>query len=379
MNYNWIAEKTFGRFAAEKLKSICGILNFKDEEINAALNIFNLMAGSWSDLTIGTKPRWFSDITDDSTPFEFSLSLNGEKPVLRFLTDNLSESNTLESSWAVGCKLNEKLEQDFGASIARFKQIKAIFEPHNPQALFAMWHGVDLERGRQPKFKLYLNPQCRGINEAPVVVEKALQQLGFTKAWHCISQFALQRGEQDELKYCSLDLSHSTNARFKVYVAHKNATVKDLEAVLAANSYHEHGEVIDFCRATNDQEGVFTTHPVISCFAFTTEDEIHPFSSTLHIPIRFYASNDEIAMQKSHRILSPHDTSINKQVISCVADRPLAADTGIQTYFALKRQQHKKSITVYIAPETYKLTSSPILGDSPTNNNEGLVAVNAVV
>lgn len=379
MNYNWIAEKTFGILASEKLKSICSILNFKDEEINATLNIFNLMAGSWSDLKIGTKPRWFSDITDDSTPFEFSLSLNGKKPVLRFLTDNLSESNTLESSWKVGCKLNEKLEQHFGASLARFKQIQDIFEPHNPQALFAMWHAVDLELGSQPKFKLYLNPQCRGIKQAPFIVEKALQNLGFTKAWHCISQFALQRGEQDEIKYFSLDLSHSTDARFKVYVAHKNATVENLEAVLAANPYHEYGEAIDFCRATNDQKDSFTTHPVISCFAFTTDDEMHPFSTTLHIPIRYYASNDEIAMQKSYHILSPQEAFINKQVISCVADRPLAAGTGIQTYFALKRQKNKKSITVYIAPETYKLISSSTLGDSPTNNNEGLIAVKAVV
>ncbi|BAZ30339.1 hypothetical protein NIES4074_27950 [Cylindrospermum sp. NIES-4074] len=358
MNYNWIAEKTFGLFASEKLKSICGILNFKEQEINATLNIFNLMAGSWSDLTIGTKPRWFSDITEDSTPFEFSLSLNGEKPVLRFLTDNLSELNTLESSWALGCKLNEELEKRFGASIARFKQIKDIFAPDDPQALFAMWHAVDLEQGRQPKFKLYLNPQCRGIKQAPALVEKALHYLGFTKAWHCISQFALQRGEQDELKYFSLDLSYSKDARFKVYVVHKNATIKNLADVLAGNPYHEHGEVIEFCRATNGQQSSFTNRPVVSSFAFTNDDETHPFSTTLHVPIQFYVSNDEIAIQKSNHILSPQEAAINKQVISCVADRPLAAGTGIQTYLSLKRQQNKKSITSYIAPETYKLISS---------------------
>jgi DMATS type aromatic prenyltransferase len=375
MNYHWISEKTFGEFISEKIKSVCRVLNFKDEEINSTLKIFNLMAGSWKDLNIGTESRWFSDVTDDFTPFEFSLSLSHKQPILRFLSDNLSQPYTLESSWNIGCKLNEELERSFGACIARFQQIKHLFEPHNPQAFFAIWHAVDLELGRQPKFKLYLNPQCRGVKQASAIVEEALQRLGFTQAWNCISQFALQDEEQDQIKYFSLDLSHGTDARVKVYVVHKNATAKKLETVLAANPYHEYGEIIEFCRTITEQEGPFTTRPVISCFAFTTDNEMYPLSSTLHLPIRFYLNNDEIARQKISHILSPQNAAIHEQIISCIADRHLVDSSGIQTYCAFKRKKSKKSNTIYIAPETYKLISFNKLINKAVNNYQSQIAV----
>ncbi|BAT53263.1 hypothetical protein NOS3756_22220 [Nostoc sp. NIES-3756] len=369
MNHHNIAENTFAAFISDKITSICRVLNFQHKDINNTLEIFNLMAAPWGDLNIGQQSRWVSDITDDFTPFEFSLSLNNKKPVLRFLIDNLIKPYTLESSWNLGCTLNEELASRFGASIARFQEIKDLFEPHNPDALFAIWHAVDLELDCQPKFKIYINPQCRGIKQAPAIVEEALQRLGFTQAWSCISQFALQRGEQDEIKYFSLDLSHSANARVKVYVAHKNATLGNIEAVLAANPYYEQGEIIEFCRTIAEQEGPFTTRPLVSCFAFTTDNEMYPLSSTLHLPVSFYLKNDEIAKQKISHILSPQDAVIHEQVISCVADRPLNMGTGIQSYFSFKRQKMNKSITVYIAPETYRLTSFDKLANRHMNIN----------
>ncbi len=356
MKHNWTTAQTFKAFGAAKLTSLCSTLGF-EAETALVLRLFDTLIAPWSERLIGSVPTWTSDITDDHTPFEFSLAFDGIQPELRLLIEAQGNPTTLVSSWAAALDVNECLNREFGVSLEQFKCVKDLFEPHDPQAKFSLWHSFCLKRGADPKFKLYLNPQARGPRLAAALVEEALERLGFTQAWHFLSEVALRSQERDELVYFSLDLSACRQARVKVYIAHRNATAGEVEEVLASGPQYVPGDARMFCQVMTGGEGPFDARPLVTCFAFTADNDARPFSATLHLPIRCYVDNDRVAMQRICDFLTPQDSKAYEQAISIIAGRPLKAGVGIQAYTSFRRQGNRRLTTIYLSPEAYEVTA----------------------
>jgi DMATS type aromatic prenyltransferase len=347
------ASQTFHAFGSAKLSAMCRAVGFAEADARTVLKFFRLLTSPWGERLIGTKPSWASDITDDHSPYELSLALDGQTPEVRFLVEAQDEPTTLQSSWEEGLALCERLHDEAGITLERLHRVRELFEPRSPEASFSLWHAFGLKAGGKPDFKVYLNPMARGPGQESALIQEALDRLGFTGSWRFISREVMRRGAKDRIVYFSLDLSAGPAARVKLYVAHQDATVEDLEAVLSRGREYVPGEPRTFCRALSGGEGPFTARPPLTCFAFTSDDATRPFSSTLHFPLRAYVEDDLHSVRAIRHVLEPRDLRLFEQVMAAIADRPLEAGRGLVQWASLRHQRGQARTTFYLAPEAY--------------------------
>jgi hypothetical protein len=242
-----------------------------------------------------------------------------------------------------------QLAQRFGASLARARRVAPIFEPKINGLTFAMWHAASL-RTATPGFRIYVNPLARGRSHAMPSVVAALETLGMAGAAAWLSS-RFPRGEHSPL-YFSVDLSDGPAARCKVYLAHPAATAERLDSLIAGIGGHEPGDIRAFCREMTGTTGPWARRPPLTCLAFR-EGCARPYTVTFHIPIRCYAPNDEVALERISGQLTPGDAVAYGRAVRRLARGPLDRTSGIQTYASVRREDGRKRMTIYLSPEAY--------------------------
>lgn len=313
-------------------------------------DLFKIMVAPWGDTCLPARPLWPSDITDDHTPFEFSVAFSQARSELRILVEAQGASPTLASTMAAGLALNQTLAAR-GADLERFRAVEDLFFPGDPVGKFVLWHAASLVPGEAPSFRVYLNPQVQGVARSYALVEEAMHRLGLKDAFPELAAGARRSPTRDELRYFSLDLSADSRARVKVYVYHHDATIDDLESAHSVARNHEPGAVAELCEiiaGTRDR----LPRSAATCFAFV-QGEKAP-TATLHLPIRFYAENDAVARRRVEDYLARKQIppAPYRQVLEAVANRPLEAGSGLQTYASLRLGPSPR-VTVYLAPEVF--------------------------
>ena len=345
--------------ALDRLATLGRALGYNAEEMRTAASIFERLAVPWGEHSLAGGPPFGSDITDDHTPFEFSLAIDGATPELRFLTEAQAEQPDISSNWAAALALNEELARHFAIDLGRLAVVEDLFAPSGHCPRFALWHAVCLPRGRAPEFKIYLNPQAHGKTHASEVVREALARLGFGAASLPVL------GPEDELCYFSLDLSAAPRARVKIYIAHQRATLARIEAAVSVACDYQPGRATAFCQAMSDARSSFEARPVLTCLSFVSGNT-RATSATVHFPVRSYAANDQVVKERLRSYLSEPSALLYEQAIEAFAHRPLADHSGIQTYVSLRLQRERDRVTVYLAPELYtartrRLSRPPLL------------------
>ena len=349
MKLNSSHTQSFSEYGIERLRALCRGLSFNARREEEAMRLLQRFLTRWGDTQIGRTPRWPSDITDDHSPFEFSLAMDGREPELRILVEAQGHRPGLMANWEAGRALSKALAEEFGMPLDRLDAIEYLFSPTDPSAKFAVWHAVSLRADTAPEFKIYLNPQAQGRENSGSVIESALSRLGFSDAVVPNSGRAL-----DEIKYVSLDLSRRADARIKLYAAHHNASGEDIEAALAPARYHVPGEATDFCTHMAGGLGPYSGLPVQTCLAYATNQEA-PLMGTVHFPVRAYAENDEIVRDRILQYLGEPTERIYSNVMENFANRPLDQGVGMQTYASLRQQKGGSRVTVYLSPEMYSV------------------------
>jgi DMATS type aromatic prenyltransferase len=345
---------TFQEFGTGRLQSLCEAVGYGPAEIQTVQRFFTVMSSPWGSQRIGTAPAWRSDITDDNTPYEFSLALEGDRPEVRFLIEAQNSPTTLQSTWDDGLALNERLNQEFGIPLERFNLVKDLFEPRNPAARYALWHAFCLKAGGKPAVKVYLNPAAQGPEKSNMVIKEALERLGFANAWRFISEVAMRRGSKDKLIYFSLDLSAARAARIKIYIAHQDATADDVEAIMSQAKEYVPGEAYSYYRNMLGSEGGYQVpRSTQTCLAFTSDDDARPYSVTLYVPVRCYAKNDKDAMDRIQTVLEPSRFAVLDRAVQAVARRPLESGVGLIQWASMRRESGKPRMTFYLATEAY--------------------------
>ena len=362
-------EKLLPKFSAveagiEKLTALCHAVGMKDKTAEIT-NIFRAMTVSWGDRSIGDKSAWQSDLSDDFSPFEFSIAFKENRAELRILLEAQGTEPTLQSNWQAGLNLNQYLTENFNVSLDRFRQIEDLFVPTNPNAKLGMWHSACFYPDKQPAFKLYLSPHSKGTSLAAAVVEESLVRLGFAHAWSTLAETAAQRGpDKDEFAYFSLDLSaNSQSSRTKVYLRHYDAKVEDLEQALSAASNYVAGEVTKFCQVMVAGQNSFSAKPATTCFSFVEGDDRTPSGATFYLPISNYAADDRVVRDCIDRYFSQHDlpVAIYDSAIQAFAARPLEAGIGMHSYISLRQEKNQRAVTVYLNPEVNAVRSAQTL------------------
>jgi DMATS type aromatic prenyltransferase len=348
-----IPTQTYVECGVEKLTALANAVGLNDK-IEQIVQIFLALTSSWGDRQVGEISTWQSDVSDDCAPFEFSIALDPQQTELRVLVEAQGSDPNLQSNWQAGVDLNHHLAEKFNVSLDRFEQIADLFIPTNPEAKFSMWHAVCFYPDKEPAFKLYLNPQAQEKSRSAAIVEESLVRLGFTHAWPTLAETAAQRGpDKDEFVYFSLDLATHDRARVKVYLRHHDATPAELESALSAARNYVPGDAIEFCQAMAEGQTSFSAKPAISAFSWVEGDDTTPSSSTLHLPISNYATDDRVVcdLLDLYFIQNGFPVSTYQSAIQAFATRPLETGVGLHSYTSLRREQQQKRVTLYLNPE----------------------------
>jgi DMATS type aromatic prenyltransferase len=348
-----IPTKTYVEVGIEKLTALCESLGM-NAKLAEVIEIFRAMTISWSDRQIGESVEWPSDVSDDGSPFEFSIALDPDKVELRVLVEAQGKDPNLQSNWQAGLDLNQYLATHYNVSLDRFAQIADLFVPTNADAKFSMWHSACFYPDKPSAFKLYLNPQSQQQSRSAAIVEESLVRLGFTHAWPTLAETAAQRGpDKDEFVYFSLDLAAHTHARVKVYLRHHDATPAELESALSAARNYVPGDAIEFCQAMAPGQTSFSAKPAISAFSWVDGDNVTPSSSTLHIPISNYAIDDRAVCDRLDLYFIEHGLPVStyQAVIRSLPTRQLEKGVGMHSYTSLRREQQQRRVTLYLNPE----------------------------
>src|SRR6185436_18374296 len=120
---------TYFTHAVGRLQAISEAFSIDPARQEISGRILRTCMESWNFTPVGATPKVLSDITDDHTPFEFSLSFRPNLVDVRFLVEAQPEAPTIGSRWKAGIELLESLERDFGCDISLFRELEDLFEP----------------------------------------------------------------------------------------------------------------------------------------------------------------------------------------------------------------------------------------------------------
>jgi hypothetical protein len=336
----------------------------QEEKLAGAVQVANLLGRGWSDESTAAGPLWPSDITDDHTPFEFSLALNGRSETLRILTepqDPLKPS--LSASWSMAHEIHDELARHWGARLEAYEQVADLFAPTpGASGKFSIWHSAMLGQPRKPDFKVYLNPAIHGSADASRVLDEALHRLGLRELWRDLARNVLRRNELDQPIYFSLDLSDQEDARAKIYIAHRSATTRDVSRALSQSPGFGSTSVSRWLHELLGGPGPFMDRPPITCFALR-RGSLDMHSTTLHLPVRCYLAEDFEIARRVCGFLGFAQRVRYMRALTGLAERPLENGSGLQTYVSLRASPGRQAVTVYLAPQVY--SGKPLRAQEP--------------
>ncbi|HEX8110344.1 MAG TPA: iron-containing redox enzyme family protein, partial [Kofleriaceae bacterium] len=216
-----------------------------------------------------------------------------------------------------------------------------------------MWYAVVFRPDHAPAWKAYLDLRAQGSERARAVLEEALDRLGLGAAYPRLMREAGARDLLDELVYFSLDLAEDERARVKVYFRHYQATIGDLERVIAGAGGAEPGDIGAFCTTVLGHSGPYRARPLVSCWAFTGGE---PSGATLYAPIAYYVRDDAEARARILRWMDcvEIDPDGYERALAAFARRSLESGVGMHSYVSFKRDRGLPRVTAYLAPEAYR-------------------------
>lgn len=296
-----------------------------------------------------------SDVCDDHTPFEFSVSVDARGHQLRVLAETVGAEPTLGSTDAACVAMTQQLARRLRLHLGRLHDVEDLFTSASPAGSFTRWHALEYYPDGRVAVKIYLNPQLGGPQQAREVIEAALHRVGRADAWKHFESRAT-RGEADEVKYFSLDLDARPNSRVKVYVRHHDLTCEELEAYLDGSRGHLPGSAAYFCRAMLGDRARFDRKPVFSCMSWV--DGVEDPKTTTYAPVAGYVRDDADARARVVAFMRARglDAQVYGNALAAFAERPLESGVGMQSYVSLRWDDGAPRITAYLSPEAYRVT-----------------------
>ena len=343
---------TYREFGLNKLDSLLEGLGLGGQS-EKATQLFDLLTESFSFFPLGAAPLWPSDITDDGTPFEFSVAFSGGEPSVRILAEAQRPPFNHESAWQAALAVNERLSTLPGVDLERFAKIAALFEPQvGTPARFGLWHAGELRRDGSLAFKAYLNPRVAGADHAPALVREALECLDAGYVWR---RMAGHLNAKTEVLYLALDLLAGRDARVKLYVAHPGASSSDIDALTTHAPGYAPGRARTWVEALTGTSGPFDARPIMICHAFRAAAQ--PAELTIHVPTRCYVDHDAEAMQRTSSVLGAERAAHFTSGVQAMARRPLETGRSMISYVSLRPEGAGVRVTTYLALEAFAIAA----------------------
>jgi Tryptophan dimethylallyltransferase len=306
-------------------------------------------------------PPWPSGISDDHTPVEFSVAYTeGEPPSLRILGEALGSPPGAPTNLSAASTFLDTQVRRFGLSMRRWERVRELFATAQPQGEFALWFSLVFRTGRRPEFKVYVNPEVRGVERAPDLVAEALHRLGLGRSFRTMLDQAVRPGELgrgDRLTFFALDLHDGPHARVKLYLTHHGAAVGDVVRAASAVPGVDVVKLAEFCAAAGGGGGPFGGRPLVGSYTLTAGAD-KPVGYSIYVPIRSYVADDEEARDRVVGLLGRYgfDGAGLDRALTAVTRRSLRGGVGLIAHVSLRLGPPRPGVTVYLSAEAYRVS-----------------------
>lgn len=346
-------EQTLRELARDKLIRLGRAAGMASTTIESAVKLFFEMSQDWGEVLPGEQPPWPNDISDDGTPFEFSVAVSNVETELRILLEAQRHPWSSRSSYEAGCALHDRLANKGIISTERFDAIASLFRPRaHDHARFSLWHAAVVRAGKAPLVKAYLNPEVHGPVRANALVREALSEVGLRSTWRYVKD-VLGRAPTGRMRYFALDLDASRAARVKIYIS--ATTANEVEAQLVGCANVQPGQATEWLRLLTHSSGPFSSRPILTCFAFTDDGQAPV--ATVHVPVRCYVDEDQEALDRLRRVTKGEAQRRMVRAVTQSSLRPLHTGRGLVTYISLREQAEGTRVTAYFAQELYAIAA----------------------
>ncbi|KAK4870591.1 hypothetical protein LT330_004939 [Penicillium expansum] len=360
VNRNYISEATR---QVTRLSEAIGQDEVTREKL---LHALNLSGGEWCQNAIQQKlntSAWVSDVSNDHSPFEYSLALSQETGAseLRFLIEAQPEENSIAALQESTSRLTDNIATEYGptkVALDRLNLVQDLFLPSDAEGNLASWHSFATSNTLE-KWKIYLNPLASGRENAFNVTREALGRLGLARSWKLLE--SIMTSDNYPI-YFSLGLSpNPEDAEVKVYVAHRGASatqIAEKHVKMDPNS-SVHAIELFYSIMAGGSLGPYRGKPGLSCFHFKNEDPSRPAARTVLYPMDSYVANDAEAQERIETYMDAISApqlyrERYRNAISAVQRRPLETGRGIHSWVSMKEKLNgKRSNTFYLSAELY--------------------------
>ncbi|MDU0292200.1 tryptophan dimethylallyltransferase family protein, partial [Saccharothrix longispora] len=308
------------------------------------------LLGPSAALPAGGPGRWCSDVSDDHSPVEYSISFEaGRAPQLRLLAEPNGSTPGVRDNVAVGRRVLHRLAERYGFDLRRFSLVENLFLPERPQGAFGLWCAVVLTAHDEPSFKVYFDPGAQGCGRAAELLEEGLTRLGFHRARRFVGDAVLAGGRP---MYFALDLGRWSRPRVKVYFAHDGGGPEDAALAAGAVPGTSAAAVEEFCRAVAGA-GPLTARPLVSCYSLVDVERERPGGYTVHVPVRDYVEHDGEARARAVAVMrrQGHDPAVLDRALAAVTGRRLDAGVGLISYLSQVFTPRAERLTAYLSAE----------------------------
>ncbi|MFF5365492.1 tryptophan dimethylallyltransferase family protein [Streptomyces scabiei] len=351
-------DTALGTHVSGRLHRLCDAAGVVDSGERYGHSLRDLL-GPAAELPLSDGPVSASFVSDDHTPAELSMAFStGAPPSVRLLAEPGCTAATLAENGRMGWTALGKLAARWAFSVEPLQRVHDLFFPAAPQGAFALWCALELRASGEPGVKTYVNPLAHGRHHSAQVLQEAMARLGYGSAWPSLLKYAAPRyPECDEFLFFAVDLGAWAAPRVKVYVVHCDFSADGVQSVsgMLRGGHPQH--VGEFCRTVGGTEH-FNHRPLVSCLAFTEQDTRRPSAYTLHVPVRDYADNDQVARDRAASVLRRHgmDPWFLDRALAAMTERRLADGSGLISYISLV-QGHRQPprVTAYFSPEAYRV------------------------
>ncbi|MBT8227696.1 MAG: hypothetical protein HKP61_13120 [Dactylosporangium sp.] len=324
-----------------------------------AVGLLDNLLGPVGSRPLSERPDWPSNVADDNTPVEFSIAFNADgHPILRILGEALGPQPSAATNLSAARRFLDTQADHFDLSMYRFNLVQDLFTTENVRGEFGIWHSIVLQKGRQPDFKVYFNPEARGVDRSPDLVAEALRRLGLARSYQTMLDHGVRPGElarRDRLTFFALDLHDRAQARVKLYLSHHGAEAQHVVRAASAVDGIDGAELAEFCQAVGGGPGPFDDRPLVGSYTFTEEAD-RPVGYSLYVPIRSYVHDDEEARDRVAAVLERYgfDSTGLDRAVSAVTRRRLRAGVGLIAHASLRLGLPRPGVTVYFSAEAYR-------------------------
>lgn len=355
-----MAEISMYTHTSGQLDRLCRVVGFDDAQ-GRHLDLLRGLLGTQGETSISEPAAFTSNVADDTTPIEFSVAFDATgECVVRVLGETVGSPAPRE--------FVDRVAGDYGLVTDRLDAVADLFLPHEErQGPFTLWHSLIFRPGREPKIKVYLNPQISGPTMADSLVSEGLRRMNIAGAFDPMIEYALRRGERDNFSFFALDLDDDPLSRVKVYVSHEAADSEDVERAAELVPGTDPLLIREFLALLGGGKGPFEDRPLVSSYSFVEGSGDRPGNYSLYLPIRGYVPDDEVARARVLAVLAQYGfdgTKLDK-ALAAVSQRPLRDGVGLIAHVALRMGEFGSGITVYLSSEAYRVLPArprPVLG-----------------